>query len=242
MLAAHLLRGEGPEAAYRLTVETSRACYADGPYEGELPHFEDVLSGRIAALSEARVRGSGYVVHTLEAALWCLLTTGSYREAVLRAVNLGEDTDTTACVTGGLAGLCHGLDAVPAAWRGALARHDDLQTLFARAWDARPASLEPTIAPVDESLAYVRGSQLQSHSSGVLKDHELMDPPWAKFPQIPLGSIGWRMGYGEEYWCLWRDWYMAQSRDTRRLVRARFPEPQGWEGFYARLSKDFAQR
>jgi ADP-ribosyl-[dinitrogen reductase] hydrolase len=67
--------------------------------------FSRLLQGNIHELPEDAIRSTGYVLHTLEASVWCLLTTGSYRDAVLRAVNLGSDTDTTGAVTGALAGL-----------------------------------------------------------------------------------------------------------------------------------------
>lgn len=75
----------------------------------------------LRALPEEEIRSSGYVVDTLEASLWCLLNTNHYRDSVLKAVNLGSDTDTTAAVTGGLAGLAYGLDAIPRAWLDQLA-------------------------------------------------------------------------------------------------------------------------
>ena len=59
-------------------------------------------------LSRDEIKSSGYVVDTLEAALWCILKTDNYRDCVLTAVNLGEDTDTTAAVAGGLAGIMYG--------------------------------------------------------------------------------------------------------------------------------------
>jgi len=59
------------------------------------------------------IYASGYVLHTLEASIWCILKTTNYKDAVLMAVNLGEDTDTTGCVTGGLAGLLYGQEAMP---------------------------------------------------------------------------------------------------------------------------------
>ncbi|MGN0298804.1 MAG: ADP-ribosylglycohydrolase family protein, partial [Lachnospiraceae bacterium] len=61
-------------------------------------------------------RGSSQVVETLEAALWSLLNTDNYRDCILKAVNLGHDTDTVAAVAGGLAGLAYGLDGIPASW------------------------------------------------------------------------------------------------------------------------------
>ena len=64
----------------------------------------------------AEVKSGGYVVDTLNASLWCLVNTGSYAECVLAAVNLGRDTDTTACVAGALAGAFYGYGAIPAEW------------------------------------------------------------------------------------------------------------------------------
>ena len=63
-----------------------------------------------------QVRSGGFVLDTLGAAFWCLANTDNYRDCVLAAVNLGEDTDTTACVAGALAGIVYGYDAIPAAW------------------------------------------------------------------------------------------------------------------------------
>lgn len=79
----------------------------------------------------------GYVLHTLQASLWCLLTTASYEACVLKAVNLGEDTDTTADVAGSLAGLWYGYEAIPSDWLDALAKKDRICTLceqFADVW------------------------------------------------------------------------------------------------------------
>lgn len=70
----------------------------------------------IASVPEEQIESSGYVIHTLEASLWCLLNTSSYRECVLKAVNLGRDSDTTACVAGALAGIIYGFDAIPSEW------------------------------------------------------------------------------------------------------------------------------
>lgn len=79
--------------------------------------------------TEAEIASSGYIVHTLEASIWCLLTTGNYHDAVLKAVNLGQDTDTTAAVTGGLAGLYYGMDQIPEEWLSVLARKGDIIAL-----------------------------------------------------------------------------------------------------------------
>lgn len=95
----------------------------------ELSYFNRVLQRKLPEVQEDNIFSSGYVVHTLEASLWCLLTTSSYSEAVLRAVNLGEDTDTSGAVTGGLAGLAYGFDDIPAGWVGQLARMEEIEYL-----------------------------------------------------------------------------------------------------------------
>lgn len=70
------------------------------------------------------------MLHTLQASLWCLLTTSSFEECVLKAVNLGGDTDTTGCVAVGLAGVQYGVNAIPEKWIQALARRGDVEALF----------------------------------------------------------------------------------------------------------------
>ncbi len=64
----------------------------------------------------SKISSGGYVLDTLQAALWCLLTTDDYASCVLTAVNLGRDTDTTASVAGAFAGIVYGYDAIPAGW------------------------------------------------------------------------------------------------------------------------------
>ena len=86
----------------------------------------------IRKIPRNKIRSTGYVVHTLEAAIWCIAKSTNYRDAVLMAVNLGDDTDTTAAVTGGLAGLAYGHDSIPQEWVIALARKDDILELAER--------------------------------------------------------------------------------------------------------------
>ena len=101
----------------------------------EITLFERLLKSEIYKLEEDEIQSSGYVLHTLEASIWCLLTTDNYKEAVLKAVNLGRDTDTTSAVTGGLAGLLYGLDNIPKNWLQQIARYDDIENLAERLAD-----------------------------------------------------------------------------------------------------------
>ncbi|MBV8389060.1 MAG: ADP-ribosylglycohydrolase family protein [Mucilaginibacter sp.] len=97
--------------------------------------FKRLLIDRIELIPIEKINSSGYVVSTLEASIWCLLTTENYQEAVLKAVNLGSDTDTTAAVTGGLAGLLYGHATIPANWVQQLARKDDVVDLASRLYN-----------------------------------------------------------------------------------------------------------
>ncbi|NLX75645.1 MAG: ADP-ribosylglycohydrolase [Synergistaceae bacterium] len=98
-------------------------------YVGELAYFSRLEDKDFGGLSEDEIRSSGYVVDTLEASIWCIVNTKSYGECVLRAVNLGKDTDTTGAVVGGLAGLYYGYGAIPSDWLGAIARRDYVEGL-----------------------------------------------------------------------------------------------------------------
>ena len=75
-------------------------------------------------LPDNEIRSSGYVVHTLEAAVWCLLNSDSYADCVLKAVNLGDDTDTVGAVAGGLAGLAYGYEDIPSEWLEVIVSRD----------------------------------------------------------------------------------------------------------------------
>jgi ADP-ribosyl-[dinitrogen reductase] hydrolase len=86
-------------------------------------------SESLSLVSKDEIQSSGFVLHTLEASIWCLIHSTNYREAVLLAVNLGSDTDTTGAVTGGLAALIYGYQVIPIEWMDVLVRRDDINYL-----------------------------------------------------------------------------------------------------------------
>ena len=91
----------------------------------ELPVYERLP--KLDTLQRDEIQSSGYVVDTLEAALWCNLKSSSYRECVLLAVNLGEDTDTVGAIAGGLAGIHYGIGGekgIPEEWINQIARKE----------------------------------------------------------------------------------------------------------------------
>lgn len=131
--AKQILDGKDKFEIYRnLKTEISNHLISLSINPSEIAMFNRLLKGDIHKLYEDEIESSGYVLDTLEASIWCLLTTKNYKEAVLKAVNLGSDTDTTGAVTGGLAGLLYGFDSIPKNWLQQIARYEDIENLAER--------------------------------------------------------------------------------------------------------------
>ena len=101
---------------------------AKGLWSPGLPSETTSLRPAVISQREA-IRSSGYVVHSLEAALWSVARSHDFRDAVRFAANLGEDADTTAAIAGQLAGAMSGARGLPAEWREHLAWHDRIEAL-----------------------------------------------------------------------------------------------------------------
>ncbi len=127
-IARHLFMGEGKSEAIDLAWQTVDEWQASLGGNSEWQHFARCRSS-LAHVEWAEIRSTGYVIDTLEAAIWCLLRGGDFRETVLLAVNLGDDTDTVAAVAGGLAGTLYGLGGAPPDLLHGLARVNDLMEL-----------------------------------------------------------------------------------------------------------------
>lgn len=93
------------------------------------PAIDTIAHGSFKSKSESEIRGSGYVVPSLEAALWSFHTTTDFRSGILAAVNLGDDSDTTSAICGQLAGAFYGVEAIPPEWRQILAHRDRIEKL-----------------------------------------------------------------------------------------------------------------
>ena len=135
LVARSLLAGLAPVEACAQMRDLANPWLENGsiPAVVEDKHYRWwVLSGEIIKQPEKAISSTGYVVHTLEAALWCLLRHDSYAATVLAAVNLGDDTDTTGAVAGGLAGLAYGEAGIPPEWLAVLSRRADIENLAAR--------------------------------------------------------------------------------------------------------------
>ena len=92
--------------------------------------FQKLFDPDFSKLPENEIKSTGYVISTLEAVIWCFLNTENYKEAVLKAVNLGGDTDTIAALTGGLAGLYYGYEQIPNEWINQIANQGLINSLM----------------------------------------------------------------------------------------------------------------
>ena len=92
-------------------------------------NIQSIAQGEYRNKAESEISGIGYVVPSLEAALWCFYHTDNFKDAILRATNLGDDADTTAAICGQVAGAFYGEAGIPEDWRNKLVMHDEIRLL-----------------------------------------------------------------------------------------------------------------
>ncbi len=141
-------------------------------FRQDLDYYKRLFNKGFKETSVDQIRSSGYVVDTLEAALWCLLNSNNYKDCVLKAVNLGEDTDTVGAVAGGLAGLHYGYDSIPDEWLSVLAKKDEIESITNRLYiSLNSDSIRSLCAyiPYFESATRESAYQYPSYDEPVLK-------------------------------------------------------------------------
>ncbi|WP_326981575.1 ADP-ribosylglycohydrolase family protein [Chryseobacterium sp. MYb264] len=130
IFAIELIKGKDKKEAYQRTQKIAlEFAEIQGFNPKAIQLFDRILKNDISKYHEDEISSGGYVLHSLEASLWCFLNSESYAEAVLKAVNLGEDTDTTGAITGGIAGIYYGFDNIPEEWVEVLVRKVDIEKL-----------------------------------------------------------------------------------------------------------------
>lgn len=119
-------------------------CPVPGYWEGRplASEVAEVAAGSFKHREPPEIRGSGYVVRSLEAALWTFHNSDSFEEGCLLAVNLGDDTDTTGAVYGQLAGAFYGEREIPVPWRSRLARRPLIESYAERLYALTPNSTD----------------------------------------------------------------------------------------------------
>jgi len=121
-----LLKGDDLEKAYQYIKGLN---YEEFFSKESIEKYKRILVGNINEEHEDDISSSGYVLHTLEATFWSLLNTRSFDEVILKAVNLGEDTDSIGACVGGLAGIYYGLDSINVEWRRELLKYDYIEEM-----------------------------------------------------------------------------------------------------------------
>jgi len=126
-LAEHLLNGKEKEAAYFSMQKEVLAFWQSMEFsQNEQKLFIRLMERDVRDMKYRELRSGGYVMESIESSIWCFLQRDSFEEITLAAVNLGHDTDTTAAIAGGLAGLFYGIEGVPKHWINSLARKEDI--------------------------------------------------------------------------------------------------------------------
>ncbi len=128
--ANELLCGRNTSADIQNGIAAAKAFYrSSSEWSTFLDQFRRVEVDVLQSLTRNEISSSGYVLHTLEAALWCLLHHNDYRSCLLEAVNLGKDTDTVGAVAGGLAGIQYSFHGIPADWLDVIAKRMEIELL-----------------------------------------------------------------------------------------------------------------
>ncbi len=119
---------------------SERYCPVSGCWEERplAPEIDDVASGSFKRKEPPEIKGSGYVVRSLEAALWAFYRSDSFEEGCLLAANLGDDADTTAAVYGQLAGAFYGEEGVPEHWLAKVVHRPLIEEYAGKLFDGRP--------------------------------------------------------------------------------------------------------
>lgn len=143
--ARSLYKGLPIDQAFEAALETFlKKVGEDGFRLKDLRCFARLLMDDFSELPREEIESSGYVIHTLEASIWCLMTTDNYKDAVLKAVNLGGDADTTAAVVGALAGIVYGVEGIPKDWLKQIVRLEDINQLIDKFCEVYSGRRKPT--------------------------------------------------------------------------------------------------
>ena len=130
-IACNLLKNDGNlREIMAQSFDNIKEYYKDHEFKDELIHFERILDKSIFDEDRDNISSKGYVITTLEAVIWSLANTTNYKDAVLKAVNLGRDTDTITAICGGIAGIYYGYDSIPEDWINSIIKKDEILDLL----------------------------------------------------------------------------------------------------------------
>lgn len=127
--AIQIIMGYEKEEAFDRTIAFIHSN-CGSTYQNDFIYFKNILNKKIINTAQEGIKSTGYVIDTLEAVLWIFFHADGYRDTVLKAINLGGDTDTIAAIAGGLAGIYYGLNDIPNEWLQSLAKKEELFGMF----------------------------------------------------------------------------------------------------------------
>lgn len=125
LFGIEMLNGKTFKEAYNIIKVKDYSMFSESCQN----QYERILTQDIYTLEMNEIKSTGYVVDTLEATLWILLTTENYNSAIIKAINLGNDTDTIGACVGALAGIYYGLDNINLSWKRELIKYDYIEQL-----------------------------------------------------------------------------------------------------------------
>ncbi len=126
-MAEHILDGKSKEECYNEMRNEVQYFWEEMELsEREWKHFDRFIQHDVREVAHVDLRSGGYVMESIEASIWCFLQKDNYVDIVFEAINLGHDTDTTAAIVGGLAGLFYGAETIPEYWIASTARLEDI--------------------------------------------------------------------------------------------------------------------
>lgn len=130
LIAAELLEGKPIKEAIINGLSKGLAYYESDPdFAIHLKHFARIYDENFAQLPEDEIKSGGYVIESIEAALWCLQNTSDFKSLILKAVNRGHDTDTTAAISAGLGCLIYDTNTLPNEWIKTLRSKEQLKNI-----------------------------------------------------------------------------------------------------------------
>lgn len=151
-----------------------------GDLQGLHPEIQAIANGKYFDKTRDEIKSSGFVVHSLEAALWCFYNTNTFKQGALLAANLGEDADTIAAIYSQLAGAFYGYKQLPSEWLKKLAWHDDIK---------QKTGFLATIPSQSQIKVFlIKLAQISLSSTGevsqLLYEHHIISP-YVNWPQYP---------------------------------------------------------
>ena len=130
LIAAELLEGKSIKESIATGLSKGKDYYEKNEnFAKYLKHFSRLYDDNFAKLPEESIMSGGYVIESIEAAIWCLLNTNDFESLILKAVNRGHDTDTTAAIAAGLGGLVYNVEDLPEEWTNTLRKKEYLEKI-----------------------------------------------------------------------------------------------------------------